>query len=45
VSTGTKAAVEDLKLDYKCLRRKAGKVRQNKAVFGRQKVLTDIFKY
>jgi hypothetical protein len=30
-------------LNYKCLRRKADKVRQNKAVFSRQEVLTDIF--
>jgi hypothetical protein len=40
----TKTAVEDLKLDYKCLKRKAGKVRQNKVVFNRQKMLTNIFK-
>jgi hypothetical protein len=36
--------VKDLELDYKCLGRKAGKVRQNKAVFGGQEVLTNIFK-
>jgi hypothetical protein len=36
--------VKDPKPDYKCLRRKAGKVRQDRAVFDRQKVLTDIFK-
>jgi hypothetical protein len=36
--------VEDLKLDYKCLKREANKIRQDKAVFDRQKVLTDIFK-
>jgi hypothetical protein len=35
--------VKDLKPDYKCLEKKADKVRQNKAVFGRQEVLTDIF--
>jgi hypothetical protein len=35
--------VKDLKLDYKCLGKKAGKVRQDKAVFGRQKVLINIF--
>jgi hypothetical protein len=44
VSTGTKAAVKDLKPDYKYLKRKAGKVRQDKAVFDRQEVLTNIFK-
>jgi hypothetical protein len=36
--------VEDLKPDYKCLGREAGKVRQDKAVFGGQEVLTNIFK-
>jgi hypothetical protein len=36
--------VEDLKPDYKYLRKKANKIRQNKAVFGRQKVLINIFK-
>jgi hypothetical protein len=36
--------VEDLEPDYKCLGKEAGKVRQNKAVFGRQEVLTNIFK-
>jgi hypothetical protein len=36
--------MEDPEPDYKCLRRKAGKVRQDKAVFGRQEVLTNIFK-
>jgi hypothetical protein len=35
--------VEDLKPDYKCLGRKAGEVGQDKAVFGGQKVLTNIF--
>jgi hypothetical protein len=35
--------VEDPELDYKCLGRKVDKVRQNRAVFSRQKVLTDIF--
>jgi hypothetical protein len=36
--------VEDLELDYKCLEREAGKVRQDKAVFSEQEVPTDIFK-
>jgi hypothetical protein len=36
--------VKDPKLDYKYLGKKADKVGQNKAVFSRQKVLTDIFK-
>jgi hypothetical protein len=31
---GTKAAVEDPELDYKCLGREAGKVGQDRAVFG-----------
>jgi hypothetical protein len=44
VSTGTKAAVEDPEPDYKCLKKKADKVGQNRAVFGRQEVLTNIFK-
>jgi hypothetical protein len=44
VSTGTKAVIKDSELDYKCLRKKANKVGQDKAVFGRQKVLTNIFK-
>jgi hypothetical protein len=35
--------VKDLEPDYKCLEREAGKVRQDKAVFGRREVLTDIF--
>jgi hypothetical protein len=35
--------VEDLEPDYKCLKREAGKVKQDKAVFDRQKVLTNIF--
>jgi hypothetical protein len=43
MSIGTKAAVEDLKPDYKCLEREADKVGQDRAVFGRQEVLTDIF--
>jgi hypothetical protein len=43
VSIGTKAAVEDPEPDYKCLGRKVGKVRQDRAVFNRQKVSTDIF--
>jgi hypothetical protein len=45
VSIGTKTAVEDLELDYKCLRRKASEVKQDKAVFDKQKVLTNIFEY
>jgi hypothetical protein len=36
--------VEDPEPDYKCLRREADKIRQNRAVFGGQEVLTDIFK-
>jgi hypothetical protein len=36
--------VEDPELDYECLKREAGKVGQDKAVFGGQKVSTDIFK-
>jgi hypothetical protein len=36
--------VEDPKPDYKCLGKEAGKVRQDRAVFGGQEVLTDIFK-
>jgi hypothetical protein len=36
--------VKDPKPDYKCLGREAGKVRQDKAVFNRQEVLTNIFK-
>jgi hypothetical protein len=36
--------VKDPEPDYKCLRRKAGKVGQDKAVFSRQEVLTNIFK-
>jgi hypothetical protein len=36
--------VKDPEPDYKYLRKKASKVRQNRAVFGGQKVLTDIFK-
>jgi hypothetical protein len=35
--------VEDPEPDYKCLGRKAGKVRQDRAVFGGREVLTDIF--
>jgi hypothetical protein len=37
--------VEDPELNYKCLKREAGKVRQDKAVFSRQEVLTNIIKY
>jgi hypothetical protein len=40
---GTKAAVEDPKPDYKCLERKTGKIRQDRAVFSRQEILTNIF--
>jgi hypothetical protein len=36
--------VEDPEPDYKCLGREAGKVGQDRAVFGRQEVSTDIFK-
>jgi hypothetical protein len=39
-----KAAVKDLKPDYKCLRKETDKVGQDRAVFNKQKVLTDIFK-
>jgi hypothetical protein len=35
--------VKDPEPDYKCLGREAGKIRQDKAVFGKQKVLTNIF--
>jgi hypothetical protein len=35
--------VEDPELDYECLRREAGEIGQDKAIFGRRKVLTDIF--
>jgi hypothetical protein len=40
---GTKTAMEDPEPDYKCLRREAGKIGQDRAVFNRQKVLTNIF--
>jgi hypothetical protein len=40
---GINTAVKDLKPDYKCLRKEADKIKQNRAVFNRQKVLTDIF--
>jgi hypothetical protein len=43
VSAGTKAAVKDLELDYEYLKREAGKVGQDRAVFGRQEVLINIF--
>jgi hypothetical protein len=36
--------VKDPEPDYKCLRRKAGKIEQDRAVFSGQEVLTDIFK-
>jgi hypothetical protein len=35
--------VKNPKPDYKCLGKKAGKVGQNRAVFGEQEVLTNIF--
>jgi hypothetical protein len=35
--------VEDPEPDYKCLGKEAGKIGQDRAVFGRQEVLTDIF--
>jgi hypothetical protein len=43
VSTGTKAAVKDPEPDHKCLGKEAGEVGQDRAVFGRQEVSTDIF--
>jgi hypothetical protein len=36
--------VKDPEPDYKYLERKADKIRQNKAVFSKQKVLTNIFR-
>jgi hypothetical protein len=36
--------VKDPKPDHKCLGREADKVRQDRAVFGGQEVLTDIFR-
>jgi hypothetical protein len=36
--------VKDLKLDYKCLEKEAGKVGQDRAVFSGRKVLTNIFR-
>jgi hypothetical protein len=36
--------MEDPEPDYKCLRREAGRVKQNRAVFSGREVLTDIFK-
>jgi hypothetical protein len=35
--------MKDPEPDYKCLEREASKVKQDKAVFNRQKVLTNIF--
>jgi hypothetical protein len=35
--------VKDPEPDHKCLRKEASKIKQDKAVFGRQKVSTDIF--
>jgi hypothetical protein len=40
----TKTTVKDPELNYKCLRREADKVKQNKAIFNRQEMLTNIFK-
>jgi hypothetical protein len=40
---GTNAAVKDPELDYKYLGKEVSKVGQNRAVFSRQEVLTDIF--
>jgi hypothetical protein len=37
--------VKDPELDYKCLGKEAGKVGQDRAVFSRQEVLTNIFKH
>jgi hypothetical protein len=37
--------VEDPELDHECLGKKAGEVEQDRAVFGRQEVLTDIFEH
>jgi hypothetical protein len=36
--------VKDPEPDHKCPERKAGKVGQDRAVFSRREVLTDIFK-
>jgi hypothetical protein len=36
--------MKDLKLDYKCLKREADKVGQDRVVFGRQEVLINIFR-
>jgi hypothetical protein len=36
--------VKDLKPDYKCLGKEAGEIGQDRAAFGGQKVLTDIFR-
>jgi hypothetical protein len=44
VSAGTKTAVKDLELDYKCLRKEVGKIGQNRVVFSRREVLINIFK-
>jgi hypothetical protein len=36
--------VKDPEPDYKCLRKEADKIGQDRAVFSEQEVLTDIFK-
>jgi hypothetical protein len=36
--------MKDPEPDYKCLGREADKVKQDRAVFSRQEVLTNIFK-
>jgi hypothetical protein len=36
--------VKDPEPDYECLEREADEIGQNRAVFGRQKVLMNIFK-
>jgi hypothetical protein len=35
--------VKDLEPDYKCLEREVDEIKQDKAVFSRREVLTDIF--
>jgi hypothetical protein len=37
--------MEDPEPDYKCLGKEADRVGQDRAVFGRQEVLTDIFRH
>jgi hypothetical protein len=36
--------MKDPEPDYKYLKKKAGKIKQDRAVFSEQKVLTDIFR-